>query len=68
MKRITIPKHEWDERIQELLSSWNFYAPVENEFSCDYALLSSETVPGVVYNKPKPVTPLKSSSFPSRKM
>jgi sulfhydrogenase subunit beta (sulfur reductase) len=64
MKRITIPKHEWDERIQELLSSWNFYAPVENEFSCDYALLSSETVPGVVYNKPKPVTPLKKFFLP----
>jgi sulfhydrogenase subunit beta (sulfur reductase) len=64
MNRIAIPKHEWDERIQELLSSWNFYAPVENEFSCDYALLVAETVPGIVYNKPKPVTPLKNFFLP----
>ena len=64
MKRITIPKHEWDERIQALLSSWNFYAPVENEFSCDYALLDAETVPDIVYNKPKPVTPLKKFFLP----
>lgn len=64
MNRIAIPKHEWDERIQELLSSLNFYAPVENEFSCDYALIEAETIPGIVYNKAKPVTPLKKFFLP----
>ena len=64
MNRIAIPKHEWDERIQELLLSWNFYAPVESDFSRDYVLLDAETVPRIVYNKSKPVTPLKKFFLP----
>ena len=64
MKRIAIPKREWDERLQLNLSSFDLYAPVENEFSCDYALLDAHTFSGIVYNKPKPVTPLKKFFLP----
>ena len=64
MNRISIPKHEWDERLLQLLSSDEVYAPVENEFSCDYVLLDAETIPDAVYNKPKPVTPLKKFFLP----
>jgi ferredoxin len=64
MNRIAIPKHEWDERLNELLSSFDLYAPVENDFSCDYVKLDAETIPEIIYNKPKPVTPLKNFFLP----
>ena len=64
MSRIAIPKHEWDERLNQLLSSFDLYAPVENDFSCDYIKLDAETIPEIIYNKPKPVTPLKNFFLP----
>ena len=64
MNRIAIPKHEWDERLIQLLSSLDLYAPVENDFSCDYVKLDADTIPEIIYNKPKPVTPLKSFFLP----
>ena len=64
MNRISIPKHEWDERLLQLLSSFEVYAPVENEFSCDYMLLDADIISEAVYNKPKPVTPLKKFFLP----
>jgi ferredoxin len=64
MNRIAIPKHEWDERLIELLSSFDLYAPVENDFSCDYVKLERRIIPEIIYNKPKPVTPLKNFFLP----
>jgi ferredoxin len=64
MNRIAIPKHEWDEKLHQLLPSFDLYAPVENDFSCDYVMLDADTVPEIVYNKPKPVTPLKNFFLP----
>jgi ferredoxin len=64
MNRIAIPKKEWDERLNQLLSSFDLYAPVDNDFSCDYVKLDEETIPEIIYNKPKPVTPLKSFFLP----
>jgi sulfhydrogenase subunit beta (sulfur reductase) len=64
MNRIAIPKHEWDERLNQLLSSHDLYAPVENDFSCDYVKLEAHTIPEIIYNKPKPVTPLKNFFLP----
>lgn len=64
MNRIAIPKHEWDERLTDLLSSFDLYAPVENDFSSDYIRLDAGTIPVIVYNKPKPVTPLKKFFLP----
>lgn len=64
MNRIAIPKKEWDERLNQLLSSFDLYAPVVNEFSCDYVKLDAETIPEIIYNKPKPVTPLKNFFLP----
>lgn len=64
MNRIAIPKHEWDERLNQLLSSLDLYAPVENDFSCDYVKLDTDTISEISYNKPKPVTPLKNFFLP----
>jgi ferredoxin len=64
MNRIAIPKQEWDERLNQLLSSFDLYAPVESDYSCDYVKLDAETIPEITYNKPKPVTPLKNFFLP----
>lgn len=64
MTRIAIPKHEWDERLHQLLSSHDLYAPVDNDFSMDYVKLDAESIPEISYNKPKPVTPLKKFFLP----
>jgi len=64
MNRVAIPKREWDERLIHLLSSFDVFAPVENEFSSDYLKLDEEAISHIVYNKPKPVTPLKNFFLP----
>ncbi len=64
MNRISIPKHEWDEKLLKLIGSSILYAPVKNEFSCDYVKVGSEVIPEIVYNQPKPVTPLKQFFLP----
>jgi sulfhydrogenase subunit beta (sulfur reductase) len=64
MNRIAIPKHEWDERLKQLLSSLDLYGPVENDFSIDYVKLDADIIPEIIYNKPKPVTPLKNFFLP----
>ena len=64
MNRVAISKREWDERLIHLLSSFDVFAPVENEFSSDYLKLDEEAISHIVYNKPKPVTPLKNFFLP----
>ncbi|MCK5134176.1 MAG: 4Fe-4S dicluster domain-containing protein [Bacteroidales bacterium] len=64
MNSISIPKQEWDEKLIQSLSSHEIYAPLENDFSCDYVKLEADTVTEIVYNKPKPVTPLKKFFLP----
>ena len=64
MNRISIQKQEWDDKILQLLSSFTIYAPLDNGYSSDYVKLDNKTIPSVVYNKPKPVTPLKNFFLP----
>jgi len=64
MNRISIPKQEWDEKLLQSLSSHEIYAPLKNEFSCDYVKQEAGTITEIVYNKPKPVTPLKEFFLP----
>ncbi len=64
MNRISVPKQEWDEKLANLLTSSTLYAPVKNEFSCDYVKVGPEVIPEIVYNQPKPVTPLKQLFLP----
>ncbi|MFH0757289.1 MAG: 4Fe-4S dicluster domain-containing protein [Bacteroidota bacterium] len=64
MKRISFGKEEWNRKLSQLIASVDIYAPVKNESSCDYTLLRTGLVPEIVYNKPKPVTPLKNFFLP----
>jgi ferredoxin len=64
MRRLSIAKQEWDANLSQLLSNYRIYAPIKNGSGCDYQEINSELIPGVVYNEPKPVTPLKKFFLP----
>jgi len=49
----------WQKALQVLLGDHNVYAPVSRWGNIDYELLTPELIPGIVYNTPKPVSPLK---------
>ena len=64
MNEISIPNHEGYGALTRLLSSADVYAPIENEFCVDYEKVKADEVPEIVYNRPKPVTPLKNFFLP----
>lgn len=61
-----ISKTEWDECIESLIQSHDIYAAVSDEFGQDYEILAPGDAPKIVYNKPKPATPLKTFFLPVR--
>jgi sulfhydrogenase subunit beta (sulfur reductase) len=64
MSYYIIKKEEWDKTLEKLSLSYNIYASISNEYSQDYELLKPSNIPEISYNKPKPVTPLKSFFLP----
>ncbi len=66
MQYVSIIKEEWDKAIGELLKSHLIYAGIDNEFGIDYELITEADIPRIIYNKPKPATPLKSFFLPVR--
>ncbi|MFO7620312.1 MAG: 4Fe-4S dicluster domain-containing protein [Bacteroidales bacterium] len=64
MHHLIINKEEWDKALEKLLVSYSIFAPADNEFGQDYELLRPEDVSRIVYNKPKPATPLKTFFLP----
>lgn len=49
----------WEQALEALLADYNVYAPVKRLESIDYELLTPGSIPDIVYNTPKPVSPLK---------
>jgi sulfhydrogenase subunit beta (sulfur reductase) len=66
MQYISINREEWDKALEQLLLSYTIFANVENEYGLDYELLSREDIKRISYNRPKPVTSLKSFFLPVR--
>jgi sulfhydrogenase subunit beta (sulfur reductase) len=64
MNYYSIGKEEWDKILEQLILSYTIFATVSNEFGQDYELLKVEDIPFILYNKPKPATPLKSFFLP----
>ena len=64
MSYYIIKKDEWDKSLEKLSLSYNIYASISNEYNQDYELLKPSDIPEISYNKPKPVTPLKSFFLP----
>lgn len=59
-------KEDWDSGLRDLIKSYAVFASVKNEYGHDYELIDTETIPSIVYNKPKPFTSLKTFFLPVR--
>jgi len=64
MRYISVKKEDWDNSLEQLLLSCIIFAPVRNEFGIDYELLKPSDIPDIVFNEPKPATPLKNFFLP----
>ena len=55
---------DWNSAIDHLLTDYLIFAPINNYDAIDYELVDSENISEIVYNIPKPVTPLKTFFLP----
>lgn len=58
-KHNTLSFASWEQALKELLAVYEVYAPIKRWENVDYELLTPGLIPGIVYNTPKPVSPLK---------
>jgi sulfhydrogenase subunit beta (sulfur reductase) len=66
MYSINIKKEDWHSSLERLLSSYDIFVPVRNDFSLDYEPFRLNEADHISYNTPKPVTPLKNFFLPVR--
>lgn len=66
MERLAIEKENWDKILDLLSGHYQVFAAVKDDFGLDYELLTNRLIPKVVYNRPKPATPLKYFFLPVR--
>ena len=59
-----ITKKEWDKALEQLLAFETIYAVLENKYTLDYEVITPDNIGSVIYNKPKPATPLKNFFLP----
>jgi ferredoxin len=59
-----ITKETWDNALVSLLEGFAVYAPLAYNGNQDYSLVRPEDIDQIVYNTPKPTTPLKSFFLP----
>ncbi|MFC2151569.1 4Fe-4S dicluster domain-containing protein [Bacteroidota bacterium] len=55
---------DWNSAIDQLLTNYLIFAPTKTDDSIDYELINSENVSEIIYNIPKPTTPLKTFFLP----
>lgn len=55
---------EWNSAIEQLFGDYLIYAPLKTSESIDYELIQNEDIPEIIYNTPKPTTPLKTFFLP----
>ncbi|MFP3860150.1 MAG: 4Fe-4S dicluster domain-containing protein [Bacteroidales bacterium] len=60
----TITKQDWDKTLTNLTNNYDIYAPVKFGDNQDYELIEDELISEIVYNIPKPSTPLKTFFSP----
>jgi sulfhydrogenase subunit beta (sulfur reductase) len=66
MYYLNIKKEDWHCSLEKLLSSYDIFVPVKNEYSLDYEPFSPGQAKDILYNNPKPATPLKNFFLPVR--
>jgi hypothetical protein len=67
MEYLYTKKARWVELLERLLASHDIFGPVAGEHFQEYEHLTAATIPEVVYNRPKPASPLKIFFLPSGK-
>jgi ferredoxin len=60
----TISKQDWENTLKKLIEKYNVYAPADYGDNQDYELLDEDLIPSIIYNTPKPATPLKTFFSP----
>jgi sulfhydrogenase subunit beta (sulfur reductase) len=60
----SINREIWESHLLRLTTSHIIFAAIENGYSLDYELLNNKNINAITYNKPKPVTPLKTFFLP----
>lgn len=58
-KYYQLGKETWDGALTGLLSAHRIYAPIIDDNNQDYELIDKDLISQIIYNTPKPVTPLK---------
>jgi sulfhydrogenase subunit beta (sulfur reductase) len=66
MYHLNIKKEDWHSSLERLASSYDIFVPVKNEFSLDYEPFRLKEADNILYNTPKPATPLKNFFLPVR--
>ena len=64
MESFQIATTDWQKALQKLNESYQVYATVNNGSSIDYELVNDNNINDIIYNTPKPVTPLKTFFLP----
>jgi sulfhydrogenase subunit beta (sulfur reductase) len=64
MQYTSIKKEEWDNTLEKLLLSYAIFAGIPTDAGQDYEELRSVDISKIIYNKPKPASPLKSFFLP----
>ena len=55
----TLTRREWEKTLANLINHFVLYAPVLYGEQQDYEVIDEESIPQIIYNRPKPATPLK---------
>jgi len=66
MYNINIKKEDWHLSLEKLLSTYEVFVPVKDEYSLDYEPFRLPEAGKIAYNDPKPATPLKNFFLPVR--
>ncbi len=66
MESFQISLTDWQKALQELSESYKIYAAVNNGNSIDYEIINNDNLKDIIYNTPKPATPLKSFFLPAK--
>ncbi|MCF8307898.1 MAG: 4Fe-4S dicluster domain-containing protein [Bacteroidales bacterium] len=60
----TLLKSNWDTLLNSILNEYDIYAPFHFGESIEYSIVTESNVKNIIYNRPKPSTPLKTFFLP----
>lgn len=60
----TLSKRQWEKTLTHLIDNYDIYAPVINGENQDYELISENSAVQIIYNQPKPASPIKTFFLP----